>query len=163
MLAAATVNEARGLQRRGETALLGSLLAADVVVVPHHGSANNMEPIFFKRVTADHYVFSGAGEHGNPERETVEMLFAARRNEPFLMHFPYPLVELDKARKLDWEKAQAEEKKSRKKAARPDWSAEKNSLRKFFDRHPLARGQKLVEIESDTRPHVIDLLDPIDF
>ena len=38
----------------------------DLLKVPHHGSDNNMETIFFKRVPADHYVFSGDGEHGNP-------------------------------------------------------------------------------------------------
>lgn len=37
----------------------------DVLKVPHHGSDNNMETVFFQRVTADHYVMSGDGEHGN--------------------------------------------------------------------------------------------------
>ena len=50
----------------------------DLLKVPHHGSANNLDDDFFERITADHYVFSGNGEHGNPERETLEMLFDAR-------------------------------------------------------------------------------------
>jgi beta-lactamase superfamily II metal-dependent hydrolase len=28
----------------------------DILKVPHHGSSRNMEPIFFERITADHYV-----------------------------------------------------------------------------------------------------------
>jgi hypothetical protein len=38
----------------------------DILKGPHHGSNRNVERIFFKRITADHYVFSGNGEHGNP-------------------------------------------------------------------------------------------------
>ena len=53
----------------------------DVLKVPHHGSDNNMETIFFQRVTADHYVMSGDGEHGNPERATLEMLLEARGDD----------------------------------------------------------------------------------
>ena len=56
----------------------GQALHVDVLKVPHHGSANNVEREFFERVTADHYVFSGDGEHGNPERESLEMLLDAR-------------------------------------------------------------------------------------
>jgi beta-lactamase superfamily II metal-dependent hydrolase len=153
-----------GMEMTGLLAADGkSTIHVDVLKVPHHGSANNLAAIFFKRITADHYVFSGDGEHGNPERETMEMLFEARGNDPFVIHLTYPLDEIDEGRKADWEKEQAKEKKSNKKTPRPDWSPDKHALRKFFDRRPLARGQKLVEVESETRSHVIDLLDPIDF
>ena len=37
----------------------GDTMHVDVLKVPHHGSANNIETTFFRRVTADHYVFSG--------------------------------------------------------------------------------------------------------
>ena len=47
-----------------------SKMHVDLLKVPHHGSANNLDDDFFERITADHYVFSGDGEHGNPERET---------------------------------------------------------------------------------------------
>src|SRR5579864_2397842 len=46
----------------------------DILKVPHHGSDNNMTQGFFERLPARHYVFSGNGEHGNPERETLKML-----------------------------------------------------------------------------------------
>ena len=83
-----------GLQLTG---LLGAganaTLKVDVMKVPHHGSANNVEDDFFEKIVADHYVFSGDGEHGNPEREAVEMLFEARPNDSFTMHFTYPIDE----------------------------------------------------------------------
>ena len=47
----------------------GGTMHVDLLKVPHHGSANNLDDDFFERITADHYVFSGDGEHGNPERE----------------------------------------------------------------------------------------------
>jgi hypothetical protein len=55
-------------------------------------------------------VFSGNGEHGNPEREALEMLFAARKNDPFQVHLTYPVEEIDVAREADWKKEQTKEK-----------------------------------------------------
>src|SRR5262249_7490907 len=52
----------------------GGQIHVDILKVPHHGSSNNIEPDFFERITSEHYVFSGNGEHGNPERETLQML-----------------------------------------------------------------------------------------
>jgi len=59
--------ELLALQEAHDVGLLekGGNMHVDVLKVPHHGSDNNMAPIFFRRVTADHYVFSGNGEHGN--------------------------------------------------------------------------------------------------
>ena len=51
-----------GLFEPGES----SKIHVDLLKVPHHGSANNLDEDFFERITADHYVFSGNGEHGNP-------------------------------------------------------------------------------------------------
>jgi len=151
-----------GLEMSGLlTADHGSTMHVDVLKVPHHGSSNNMEALFFERVTADHYVFSGDGEHGNPERETVEMLFEARGVAPFTACFTYPIDEIDVERKKDWEKEQAKEI-ARGKAPRPDWSTAINSLRSFFDAHPLAAGQTIVEIPATGGGyHLIELLDPI--
>jgi hypothetical protein len=148
--------ELTGLLKPGKT------LHVDVLKVPHHGSANNMETAFFKRVTADHYVFSGDGKHGNPERETLEMLFEARGHASFVMHFTYPLADVDVERKKDWEKEQAREKKKRKAKPRPNWSQKKHSLTAFFVDIGLAGGQT-VKIVQDKKPHVIDLLDKVDF
>ena len=92
----------------------------DLLKVPHHGSDNNMEPIFFKRVPADHYVFSGDGEHGNPERATLQMLLDARGADAnYRIHLTYPVAEIDAGRKAEWEEKQAQEKARKKKIPHP--------------------------------------------
>jgi hypothetical protein len=144
----------------------GKTMKVDLLKVPHHGSANNLETDFFERILADHYVFSGDGEHGNPERESMEMLFTARGKAPFTIHLTYPISEIDAARQEDWEKEQAKEKARKKKGGqkpvRENWSPTRHSLKAFFDRHPLANGQKLA-ISDANKPHVIDLLDRLGF
>jgi beta-lactamase superfamily II metal-dependent hydrolase len=49
-----------------------------VLKVQHHGALANVETEFVRRVTADHYVFSGNGAHSNPEIEVVEAFAQAR-------------------------------------------------------------------------------------
>ena len=105
----------------------------DILKVPHHGSSNNLDNDFFERITADHYVMSGDGEHGNPERESIEMLFKARGKAKFELHLTYPIDEIDVLRKEDWEKEQNKEKRRRhagkqQEEPRPNWSAAKHSL-----------------------------------
>ncbi|MBA2301136.1 MAG: hypothetical protein H0W08_00715 [Acidobacteria bacterium] len=145
----------------------GGTLHVDLLKVPHHGSSNNVAPTFFERITADHYVFSGDGEHGNPERETLAMLFDARGSKPFDLHLTYPIDEIDVERKKDWEKEQAKEEKRKangtsSKEPREDWSPAKHSLATFFASHPLAAGQTL-HVMQEEQPHVIDLLDELGF
>lgn len=143
----------------------------NVLKVPHHGSSRNVEADFFRRVTADHYVFSGNGDYGNPERETLAMLFAARGNAPFELHFTYPLEEIDAGRKADWRKEQAKEVTKQKQAKgadkqklrpREDWSDAKHGLTAFFAKTKFAEGQRVRIVEKD-KPHLIDLMDPVAF
>ncbi len=131
----------------------------DLLKVPHHGSANNLETSFFERLTADHYVFSGNGEHGNPERESLEMLHEARGNDDYEVHLTYPIDEIDAERKKDWEKQRAREKNRRGGNPRPEWSAKKNSLKAFL----AANGDfaRKVRIVDENKPHMIDLLDAV--
>ena len=155
-----------GLQQVGALAPgADSVVHVDLLKVPHHGSANNLTRGFFERVTADHYVFSGNGEHGNPERESIEMLFAARAGQPFVIHLTYPVDDIDVERKKDWEKEQDKEKKRKAKdpsvTVRPNWSNAKHSLAAFFDQTPLAEGQTIEVIDDDVAPHVIDLLERV--
>lgn len=134
-----------------------STMHVDILKGPHHGSNRNVERIFFKRITADHYVFSGNGEHGNPERETLEMLLAERGDEDYTVHLTYPIEEIDADREKDWKKEQAKEKARKAKKIRPNWSAKKNSLAAF-----LAANKdfaKKVVIVDETAPHLINLLD----
>ena len=155
----------KGLELAGKLTATGKL-HVDVLKVPHHGSANNLEPAFFERITADHYVFSGDGEHGNPEREALEMLLDARGAAPFTIHLTYPVDEIDVERKKDWEKEQAKEKAKKKKKkttkVRPNWSAKKHALAALFEQRPLGPGQALRVVPA-AKPHVIDLLDPLGF
>jgi hypothetical protein len=155
----------KGLELAGKLKPKGKL-HVDVLKVPHHGSANNLELAFFERITADHYVFSGDGEHGNPEREALEMLLDARGAASFTIHLTYPIAEIDPERKKDWEKEQAREKAKKKKKpatkVRPNWSAPKHSLAALFAKRPLGPGQALRVVPA-AKPHVIDLLDPLGF
>jgi hypothetical protein len=143
----------------------GGTMHVDLLKVPHHGSSNNLDNDFFERITADHYVFSGNGEHGNPERESLQMLLDARGDAGYTIHLTYPVEELDAGRKEDWEKEQAKEKKKQEKnpakKVRPDWSHEENSLQALFDENEDF-GKK-VSIVEEGQPHVIDLLDEVEF
>jgi hypothetical protein len=146
----------------------GGTRKIDLLKVPHHGSSNNMETRFFKRLPAEHYVFSGDGEHGNPERETLEMLLEARgADADYTIHLTYPVEEIDIERQADWEKEQAKERARKKKnpntrkPVREDWSPAKHSLAAFFKSNPgMARKLSIVE---DGKPHLIDLLAPLKF
>jgi Metallo-beta-lactamase superfamily len=153
-----------GLESVGVMKKNGSL-HVDLLKVPHHGSSNNVEPAFFERITADHYVFSGNGEHGNPERETIEMLLAARKKAPLTIHITYPIDEIDAARKVEWEHKQADEKKRKAEGKdvtpRPNWSPAKNAIAKLLP-SKLAPKQHLLVVDSK-KAHVIDLLDPLGF
>lgn len=122
-----------------------SKIHVDIFKCPHHGSKRNNDPISFRRITADHYVFSGNGEHGNPHRETLEMLLAERGDEKYTVHLTYPIDEIDVARK-------AEEKKKGK-----PWSAKKQGLVAFFAENP--KFAKKVSIVDEKKPHLINLLD----
>lgn len=67
--------------------------------LPHHGSNRNIERSTFRQVTAQHYVISGDGKHGNPDVETFRMLFQGRADadlvgEPFTIHLTYAPEEL---------------------------------------------------------------------
>ena len=150
-----------GLIKKGET------IDVDVLKVPHHGSSNNLDNDFFKRIRADHYVFSGNGEHGNPERESLEMLLAARGNaDAYTIHLTYPIAEIDQARQAEWEKQQARQKAKQQAhpekvvEVREDWSPAEHSLAALFAANPDFEN-RLSIIQADEEPHVIDLLDKL--
>jgi hypothetical protein len=102
-----------GLEKNGLLKETGSM-HIDILKVPHHGSDRNVEDSFFQRITADHYILSGDGEHGNPERKTLEMIRRARGTEEYTIYFTFTedahLREKNKKRKAalkkvhDWVK-----------------------------------------------------------
>jgi hypothetical protein len=151
----------------------GGSLHVDILKGPHHGSANNLDVDFFERITAGHYVFSGDGEHGNPERESLEMLLEGRGDDgDYQVHLTYPIDEIDVERKKDWKKEQAKEKakvakaktagKTTKIKPRPDWSPAKHSLAGLLKDNPEF-AKRFQFIGGDTERHVIDLIDELDF
>ena len=56
----------------------------DVLKVQHHGSENNTDKDFCRKVSADHYIFCGNGEHGNPELSVIQQYFDSRFGSPAL-------------------------------------------------------------------------------
>ncbi len=65
-----------GLERTGF--LDEGYLHLDVLKVQHHGSENNMDINFAKKVSADHYVFCGNGEHENPDLRVLDIIYNSR-------------------------------------------------------------------------------------
>jgi hypothetical protein len=139
-------------------------IEVDILKVPHHGSANNLNDDFFERIIAKHYVFSGDGEHGNPERESLEMLLNARGDDDYVIHLTYPVKELDAGRKADWTKEQNKQKKKKEKnpktKVRDDWSPAVNSLEALLKKHPHVL--KKLSIVEEGKPHIINLLDEVE-
>lgn len=129
----------------------GKVLEVDVLKLPHHGSDNNVEPDFFESIHADHYVFCGDGSHGNPERETLKMLFTARGAAGFTLHFNYALAAIDARRASEWAKKEA-----------GPWDQDKRGLAPFLD-DQRAAGLTFTVIEpaGGRDGLIIDLLAPL--
>jgi hypothetical protein len=144
----------------------GGSMHVDVLKVQHHGSDRNADVDFYQRITADHYIYSGDGKHGNPERESFQMLLDARGEEDdYTIHLTYPIPKIDAGREADWLAAQEEDRrkqlKNPAKEVRADWSPEKQSLRAFFKEHK--EFAKRLSIVDEGKPHVIDLLEEVGF
>ncbi len=144
----------------------GGSLHVDVLKIPHHGSDRNAAADFYERITADHYVYSGDGKHGNPERASFEWLLAARgEDDEYTVHLTYPPAEIDVEREKNWRAEQKKDigrkKKNPNANVRPDWSPEEQGLSAFFKKHKKF-AEKLSIVE-EGEPHVIDLLDELGF
>jgi beta-lactamase superfamily II metal-dependent hydrolase len=143
----------------------GGTIHVDILKMPHHGSDRNLDPVFFERITADHYVFSGNGDYGNPERATLQWLWDTRGDAPYTVHLTYPVEEIDINRKKDWESEQGKEKSRKLKnpdtVVRENWSHEKHSLECFVAEHEKF-AEKLSVIKQG-EPHVINLLEEVGF
>ncbi len=82
--------------------LPGGTMHVDVLKVPHHGSARNATPAFFKTVSAETYVFSANGRHENPDRKTLEWLVDSRaESDPYRLVFTYAVAAIDAARRTE--------------------------------------------------------------
>jgi hypothetical protein len=69
-----------GLERAGSIPADGGL-HVDVLKLPHHGSARNVDPTFLARVTADTYVISADGRYGNPDLACLIWIVEAARRD----------------------------------------------------------------------------------
>jgi hypothetical protein len=74
----------KGLKSAG--LLKGGGIHVDLLKLPHHGSDRNVETEFFRQITADHYVVSADGKHGNPEVSTLQMISDARGKDKFTIY-----------------------------------------------------------------------------
>jgi hypothetical protein len=86
--------DAAGISQHG-------MLHVDVLKLPHHGSDHNVDTDFFERISADHYIASGDGKHGNPEIATLQMIGDARSDNDFAIHLTYRSGPEDLEQKLD--------------------------------------------------------------
>jgi len=59
----------------------GDALHVDLLKLPHHGSARNATPAFFRTVKADRYLICADGTNGNPDPPTLDWLLAAARDD----------------------------------------------------------------------------------
>jgi beta-lactamase superfamily II metal-dependent hydrolase len=57
------------------------MMHVDVLKVPHHGSDRNVTKKFFETVTADTYVISANGKHGNPDLTTLSWIVKAAKKQ----------------------------------------------------------------------------------
>lgn len=98
----------KGLEEIGLVAP-GGTYEVGLLKMPHHGSDRNVDEDFLRRVTAPAYLFTGNGEHGNPERATFEMLARARPDATMDFYLTYKIDEIDHERKSEYDAARAKE------------------------------------------------------
>jgi hypothetical protein len=67
----------RGLERQGKLNADGGI-HVNVLKVQHHGSENNLDEEFCRRVTAKNYVFCANGAHENPDLKVLEAIVESR-------------------------------------------------------------------------------------
>lgn len=72
----------KGLEHIGKLkaadAAAGGSIHVDVLKVQHHASEHNLDLPFCRKVTADHYIFCGNGEHENPDLDVLNAIAASR-------------------------------------------------------------------------------------
>jgi hypothetical protein len=68
----------KGLAHIGKLDAQTGGIHVDVLKVQHHGSEHNVDLSFCRKVTADHYIFCGNGEHENPDLDVLKAVAASR-------------------------------------------------------------------------------------
>lgn len=87
----------KGLEEAGILPKGGKLAKPlDILKLPHHGSNRDVDLDFFQRLPARHYVASGNGWYGNPDRSTLEMIETARAGQhDYTLHLTYTVDQMD--------------------------------------------------------------------
>ncbi|HEX8223028.1 MAG TPA: hypothetical protein VF605_04330 [Allosphingosinicella sp.] len=130
----------------------GETLEVGIMKMPHHGSIRNLddEGDFLARVTSPNYVFSGNGEHSNPDRETFDLLLKTRPGAEMNLYLTYTMEEIDPERRKIYDKERG--KALRKGKTVPEWSDETNSLAAILSSPP--DGATVIEHDGD--PMIIE-------
>lgn len=113
--------------------------SVDMLKMPHHGSDRNVDEDFLRRVTAPKYLFTGNGEHGNPERETFRMLIETRPDAEMDLCLTYDVATIDaERRRVHDHERNKELRKQRDGKLKPDkqpraaWNDTDHSLAALF-------------------------------
>jgi beta-lactamase superfamily II metal-dependent hydrolase len=121
----------------------GGGLEVDLLKMPHHGSDRNVDEEFLERVTAPAYLFTGNGEHGNPERETFRMLAEARPDAEMELYLTYTVAAIDPERRHVHEQERQKELKKQRagklkppRVPRDEWSDEEHALSSLIASFP---------------------------
>jgi hypothetical protein len=132
----------KGLEEIG-LVTLGGTYEVGLLKMPHHGSDRNVDEDFLKRVTAPAYLFTGNGEHGNPERATFEMLARARPGAAMDFYLTYSIDVIDDERKREYDGARRSERAKQAagrlkppKTVRTEWSDAEHSVGALRDGAP---------------------------
>lgn len=137
-------------------------LHVDILKMQHHGSNRDTAQAFFETVTADHYVASADGTYENPDRETFEMLLAARpKGDRYVIHLTGEVDAIDTQREKERTASRAQALQKHKPAP-PAWNHGTDSLGALFAN--AAQQGYAFEVHTPKQHRVaIDLLDPIGF
>ncbi|MDP8994171.1 MAG: hypothetical protein M3N07_04175 [Pseudomonadota bacterium] len=121
----------------------GQSIEVGILKMAHHGSIRNLddEGDFVRRVTSRRYVFSGNGEHGNPDRETFELLVDARPGAEMEFYLTYALEEIDAERRRIHDRHR--DRAARRGRAIPEWSDAEHSLGAILS--PPPQGVRVIE------------------
>ncbi len=78
----------------------------NLMAITQSDTRNRLEPGFFRKVTADNYLFTGCGEDGNPDVATLKAIAEARGDDDLNLYFTMTAertgATTDKEKVLDW-------------------------------------------------------------
>ena len=152
--------ELTGLLEQGDD----STLHVDLLKVPHHGSANNLDDRLLPSASPPTTTSSRAtASTATRSASRSRCCWTARGDADY--HHPPDLPDRRDRRRAQERLGQAADKeKNRKKkrpntVVRPDWSPQEHSLAALLAAHP-ALANKIQVVAAD-KPHVIDLAEPL--